>query len=168
MRCLPHGPGKVSHPDTYAAAVALRPEPTFPFNFCVGQNGRMDSECRLTYGESETLLDGSPADLRRLESDLASAPDEFTIPMVNGSMTQRRTDNSLLKVSVIGRELIIEGNWNALGMIYDSLTGVASEAESAVDRTVGRHAHIEYLGEDDQWRSPDTFPLVIGADWPTE
>ena len=151
-----------------AAAVALQLEPTFPFNFRVGQDDRMNSECRLTYGESETLLDGSPADLRRLESDLASAPDEFTIPMVNGSMTQRRTDNSLLKVSVIGRELIIEGNLNALGMIYDSLIGVAGEAESAVDRAVGRHAHIEYLGEDDQWRSPDTFPLVIGADWPTE
>lgn len=87
--------------------------------------------------------------------------------MVNGSLTQRRTDNALLNVSVVGRQLVIEGNLNALGIIYDSLTGVAGEAESAVDRAVGHHAHVEYLGEDDQWRSPDSFSLVVGADWPT-
>jgi hypothetical protein len=110
----------------------------------------MDSECRLTYGESEVLLDGSPAALRRLEHDLASAPDEVTIPIDNWSLIQRRTDNPLLKVSLNGREVIFEGNLNALGLIYDSLTGVADEAESAVDRAVGPHAHIEYLGEDDQ------------------
>jgi hypothetical protein len=46
-----------------------------------------------------------------------------------------------------------------------ALDGVAEQAETADDRAVNRHQHIEYL-PGDNYRSPDSVPLVIAADWP--
>ena len=39
------------------------------------------------------------------------------------------------------------------------------EAETADDRSVNRRQHMEYL-PGDEYRSPDSMPLVILADWP--
>jgi hypothetical protein len=128
----------------------------------------MDRGCRLTVEGGLAMLDGSPTELRRLAEALEAAPDEFTFPMATGSLTQLRTDDALLRVGVVDDSLTVEGNEHALGILYNSLTSLADIAESAEDRTIRRHVHIEYLGESDQWRSPDSYPLVVGADWPSE
>ncbi|MEU8817605.1 hypothetical protein [Actinoplanes sp. NPDC048796] len=45
------------------------------------------------------------------------------------------------------------------------LVGVAADAETAEDRKVNRHQHIEYFPGDEH-RSPDSMPLIILADPP--
>jgi hypothetical protein len=127
----------------------------------------MDSDCRLRIDAGLAMLDGTPAQLRQLANALDAGPNVLTISMAMGSLTQVRTDDALLKVTVDDGTLTVEGDMGALGIFYNSLTTVSDDAESAEDRTIRRHAHVEYLGEGDQWRSPDSFPLVVGADWPT-
>jgi hypothetical protein len=113
------------------------------------------------------LLDGSTTDLRHLVSLLEVGSQEITVSLTTGAVTRKRTASPLLRVSAEADRLTVEGDDGALGRFYTAVMGVADDAESAEDRAIRRHAHIEYLGDDDRWRSADSFPLVVGADWPT-
>jgi hypothetical protein len=152
----------------------LRPSPT---QMLVGvhrggQTCLVTSGCRLRIDDGPVplaMLDGEPPELRRLAEVLRSAIDEVAVQVMSGEIVQRRTDSPLLRVSTSGRRLTIEGDANALGIVHYTLDLVAHQADSAQPRSgVREHAHVEYLGEGDQWRSPDSFPLVISADWPAE
>ncbi|BCB76923.1 hypothetical protein GCM10022251_76300 [Phytohabitans flavus] len=70
-----------------------------------------------------------------------------------------------LLVSLKGTTTLhFSGGPEYLGIIWDALDGVAELAETADDRGVNRHQHIEYF-PGDEYRSPDSIPLVIVADW---
>jgi hypothetical protein len=63
--------------------------------------------------------------------------------------------------------LSVSGGRQYLDIFWDALDGVADQADAADDRGVNRHEHIEYLPGDD-YRSPDSAPLVVVADWPDD
>ena len=100
-----------------------------------------------------------------------SSEGAFAIELAHGSGTVRRvhTIDNRLRVSVqAGPTLLIEGTPESIQILTGAMRGVAEDAEEIGTAPVGRHAHIEYLGDDDLWRAPDTFPLVIGSDCPDE
>ena len=61
--------------------------------------------------------------------------------------------------------LRLSGGRECLDIVWDALDHVADQAETADDRGVQRHQHLEYL-PGDEYQSPDSVPLVIMADWP--
>jgi hypothetical protein len=126
----------------------------------------MSSRCRLRIERGEALLDGEPRDLRALVVMLRDPADEITVSLNGGAVVQRRTSSGLLRVGATRDILTVEGNGDALKIFHNTLDSVAQNAEAAEVTSVRRHAHIEYLGEADRWRASDSFPLVIGADWP--
>ncbi|MDW5328302.1 hypothetical protein [Plantactinospora sp. KLBMP9567] len=80
-------------------------------------------------------------------------------------MAQEETSGPLLVSLQGGATLHFSGGREYLDIIWDALDGVAEQAEAADDLAVNRHQHIEYLPGDD-YRSPDSVPLVVVADWP--
>jgi hypothetical protein len=64
-----------------------------------------------------------------------------------------------------GPVLRLSGDDAHLDIVWSALEGVAEAAEIATDRLVNRHAHIEYF-PGDVYRSPDSQPLIVTADWP--
>jgi hypothetical protein len=119
----------------------------------------------------EAMLDGSPAALRALAGLLEASDASVLIELAPGlgCVRRERTTDDRLRVSVEpGPTLLIEGTAKAIGILTSTMRGIGDEADEVRSAPAGRHAHIEYLGEDDRWRAPDTFPLVIGSDWPDE
>lgn len=113
------------------------------------------------------LIDGSPIGLRNFARLLEADADEIKVVMGTSTILRKRSENPLLRVSLKGDCLTVEGDNHALGGFCQTIMGVADDAESAKDRTIKRHAHIEYLGDGDRWRASDSFPLLITADWPS-
>ncbi len=137
--------------------------------------GVPENGCRLSVHDDgkirEAMLDGSPAALRALAGLLDASDASVQIELAEGLGCVRRqhTTDDRLRVSVEpGPTLLIEGTAKAIGIVTSTMRGLADEADEVRSAAVSRHAHIEYLGEDDRWRAPDTFPLVIGSDWPDE
>lgn len=127
--------------------------------------------CRLSIHRGpfvEAELEGSPAGLRSLASALSrgrSTSIELSTP--GASVVQEINASPLLKVAAgPGLTLHLSGSLSALDLVWSALSGTAQAAEEATDRTVKRHTHIEYLGEGDGYRHPDSVPLAIGSDWP--
>lgn len=85
--------------------------------------------------------------------------------VTDGAVSQEATAGPLLVSLQGGTTVHFSGGREYLDIIWDALDGVAEQAETADDRTVHRHQHIEYLPGDD-FRSPDSVPLVIVSDWP--
>ncbi|MGW9196605.1 Imm32 family immunity protein [Micromonospora chersina] len=85
--------------------------------------------------------------------------------ITGGVVSQEATAGALLVSLLGGTKLHFSGAREYLDIIWDALDGVTEQAETADDRTINRHQHIEYLQGDD-YRSPDSVPLVIVADWP--
>lgn len=117
-------------------------------------------------------LNGRPAALRAaataLRSDRAS---EVILELrVEGDLSEcrlafRRTPSDLFKVSYVPGTLTVEGNDEALeGQFLGALEGVADMADEAAGTGVARHQHIEYLGEMDHWRDPESTALIIGEE----
>lgn len=80
-----------------------------------------------------------------------------------------RTDSPLLSITVADGslpKLVIAGSSAALSIVVGALAGLADRAEELESGPIAVHEHIEYLGEDDAWRDPRSFPLVISCDWP--
>lgn len=86
------------------------------------------------------------------------------MPITGGVVGQEATAGPLLVSVQGGTTLHLSGGREYLDIIWAALDG-AEQAETADDRTINRHQHIEYLPGDD-YRSPDSVPLVIVADWP--
>jgi hypothetical protein len=60
------------------------------------------------------------------------------------------------------RTLTVEGTDDAVSRLFiDALEAVANDEDAANGVGVPRHQHIEYLGESDNWRPPDSVALII-------
>lgn len=82
-------------------------------------------------------------------------------------MTQEVTGGPLF-VGLQGETtLCLSGGREYLAIFWDALDGVADQAETADDRVINRHQHIEYV-DGDEFQSPRSIPMVIVADWPEE
>ncbi|MFF4893415.1 Imm32 family immunity protein [Micromonospora chersina] len=121
--------------------------------------------CRLSVDDSELELAGPPAGLRALGQLLRHHAEPFEVAITGGVVSQEATAGALLVSLLGGTKLHFSGAREYLDIIWDALDGVTEQAETADDRTINRHQHIEYLQGDD-YRSPDSVPLVIVADWP--
>ncbi|WP_206745056.1 Imm32 family immunity protein [Micromonospora sp. CB01531] len=121
--------------------------------------------CRLSVSDGELELAGPPAALRALGRLLRQHAEPFEVAITGGVVSQEATDGPLLVSLQGGTTLQLSGGRDYLDIIWDVLDGVAEQAETADDRTINRHQHVEYLPGDD-YRSPDSVPLVIVADWP--
>ncbi|MET8909592.1 hypothetical protein [Micromonospora sp. NPDC004551] len=130
-------------------------------------NALMDDHrrCRLSVDDGELELAGPPAALRALGRLLRQHPEAFPVPITGGVVSQEATTGPLLVRMQDGTTLHFSGGREYLDIIWDALDGVAQQAETADDRAVNRHQHLEYL-PGDHYRSPDSVPLVIVADWP--
>jgi hypothetical protein len=64
-----------------------------------------------------------------------------------------------------GPALHLSGDDTHLDIVWSALESVAKAAEVAADRQVRRHQHIEFF-PGDIYRSPDSQPLIVTADWP--
>jgi hypothetical protein len=80
-------------------------------------------------------------------------------------VAQEVTSGPLLVTLRGATTLHFSGGREFLGIVWDALDGVAEQAMNAEDRRINRHRHIEYF-PGDEYRSPNSIPLVIMADWP--
>ena len=123
--------------------------------------------CRLSASGGELELAGPPSALRALGGLLRRHAEPFEVAIIGGTIAQEVTGGPLLVGLQDATTLHLSGGRQYLDIIWDALDGAADQAEAADDRGVNRHQHIEYL-PGDEYRSPDSIPLAIVADWPDE
>jgi hypothetical protein len=123
--------------------------------------------CRLSVNDGELELAGRPAALRALGEHLRQHAGPVELEISGGFVAQEITTGPLL-VSLEGTTTLrFSGGQEFLAIVWDALDGVAEQAETADDRSINRHQHIEYF-PGDEYRSPDSVPLVVVADWPEQ
>jgi len=120
---------------------------------------------RLSISDGELELAGPPNALRALGRLLSHSTEPFAVAIIGGVVAQEETAGPLLVSLHDGATLYLSGGREYLDIIWDALDGVAEQAETADDRVIKRHQHIEYF-PGDAYRSPESIPLVIVADWP--
>jgi hypothetical protein len=123
--------------------------------------------CRLSFSEDDLELAGPPAALRALAVLLRHHAEPVEVSVTGGTVAQHVTSGPLLVDRQGATTMRLSGGREYLDIVWDALDGVADEAETTDDRGVNRHQHIEYL-PDDEYRSTNSVPLVIVADWPDE
>jgi hypothetical protein len=123
--------------------------------------------CRVSSSAGELELAGPPDALRALGALLRRHESSVEVAVTGGSVAQEVTSGPLLVSLRDGSALHFSGARDLLDIVWHALDGVAEAAESAEDRHVNRHQHIEYYPED-EYRSPHSTPLTIVADWPDE
>lgn len=131
------------------------------------KNTRMDEvrRCRLSVDNGELQLAGPPSALRALSQYLRRPAETWNVAVTDGSVSQEVSSGPLL-VSLRGTTALhFSGGRQFLDIVWDALDGVAEQAMTTDDRSINRHQHIEYF-PGDEYRSPDSIPLVIVADWP--
>lgn len=112
-------------------------------------------------------LSGPPGALRALGGLLRRHVERVEVTITGGTVAQEVTAGPLL-IGLRDRTMLrVSGGREYLDILWDALDGVAEQAETADSRGVNRHQHIEYFPGDD-FRSPDSVPLVIVADWPDD
>ncbi|SCL68648.1 hypothetical protein GA0070606_4837 [Micromonospora citrea] len=121
--------------------------------------------CRLSVRDDELELAGPPAALRALSRLLRQHAAPVEVAVTGGVVSQKVTAGPLLVSLEGGTTLRLTGGRECLDIIWGALDGLAEQAETADDRTVHRHLHIEH-SPGDEYRSPDSVPLIIVADWP--
>src|SRR4051812_24816049 len=105
--------------------------------------------CRLSINGSELELAGTPSALRALGQRLRRHADFSEVAITGGSVAQEVTTGPLL-VSLQGvAALHFSGGLEFLAIVWDALDGVAEQAETAEDRSINRHQHIEYFPGDE-------------------
>ncbi|MEV6596411.1 hypothetical protein AB0M36_06020 [Actinoplanes sp. NPDC051346] len=123
--------------------------------------------CRLSVSGDELELSGPPGALRALGGLLRRHVERVEVTITGGTVAQEVTAGPLL-IGLRDRTMLrVSGGREYLDILWDALDGVAEQAETADSRGVNRHQHIEYFPGDD-FRSPDSVPLVIVADWPDD
>lgn len=121
--------------------------------------------CRFSASDGVLQLAGPPAALRDLGRLLRQQAEPCEVPITGGYVAQEVTGGPL-RVSLRDPATVHVGGSPAhLDIIWDALEDVAEDAETADERHVNRHQHIEYY-PGDPYRSPDSVPLIIVADWP--
>lgn len=125
------------------------------------------ARCRLSISEGELEIAGPPTALRALSRRLRQHGDGLEVPITGGFVAQEVTSGPLLVRLQGATTLHVSGSRERLDIIWDALDGVADQAETADEGSVDRHQHIEHF-PGDEYRSPDSVPLVIVADWPQE
>lgn len=135
----------------------------------MNENAPMSDQglCRLSISEGELELAGPPAALRALAQLLRHCAEPVELAITGGTVAQTVTSGPLLVVLEGTNTLRFSGGHEYLEIIWDALDGVAEQAETAGERGANRHQHIEHL-PGDEYRSSDSAPLVIVADWPDE
>ena len=129
----------------------------------------MESACVLREASGANFhyvtLDGRPQDLRALAEYLRLVEGPISLAgEIGASIVIRHTNDELLRISKSGALLTVEGAAGTVSRLFiDALDAVADDEEAADGSGVPRHQHIEYLGEGDKWRAPDTLPLIIGS-----
>lgn len=103
--------------------------------------------------------------IRALSQRLRRHADFSEVAITGGSVAQEVTTGPLLVSLRGGATLHFSGGRELLAIVWDALDGVAEQAETAEDRSINRHQHIEYFSGDEH-RSPDSVPLAVVADWP--
>ena len=133
----------------------------------VGENAPVDDHklCRLSVSDGEVELAGPPAALRALGRLLRQSAEGVEVAVAGGAVVQEQTVGPLIVSLRDAATLHFSGGHQYLDIVWDALDGVAEQAETAEDRGVNRHQHIEYF-PGDEYRSPECVPLVIVADWP--
>jgi hypothetical protein len=121
--------------------------------------------CRLSVSDGELELAGPPSALRDLGRHLSEHAEPLNVVIAGGSVAQEVTTGPLLVLLQDATTLSLSGSLQSLDIVWDALNGVAEQAETADDRNINRHQHIEYF-PGDEYRSPDSVPLVVVADWP--
>jgi hypothetical protein len=123
--------------------------------------------CRLAISDGELELAGPPSGLRALGERLRQSAGQLEIAITGGFVAQEITGGPLLVSLRDATTLNFSGGPEFLDIIWDALDGVAEQAMTAEDRSINRHQHIEYF-PGDEYRSPNSIPLVIVADWPEQ
>jgi hypothetical protein len=123
--------------------------------------------CRLSVSGDELQIAGPPAALRTLSGLLRRHTEPVEVTITGGTVAQEVTAGPLLISRRDRTTLSVSAGRDYLDIFWDALDGVADQAETAEERGVNRHQHIEYRPGDD-YRSPDSLPLVIVADWPDD
>ncbi|TDC83062.1 hypothetical protein E1193_09805 [Micromonospora sp. KC606] len=121
--------------------------------------------CRLAIGDGELELAGSPSALRALGDRLRQDAEPLEVAITGGFVVQEISSGPLLVSLRDTTTLHFSGDREFLDIVWDALDGVAEQAVTAEDRSIKRHQHIEYF-PGDEYRSPNSVPLVIVADWP--
>lgn len=123
--------------------------------------------CRFSASDGVLELAGPPAALRSLSRLLRQHAEPCEVPITGGSVAQQVTSGPL-RVSLRDMTTLhLGGSLAHLDIIWDALDDVAEDAETTEKGRVNRHQHIEYY-PGDTYRSPDSMPLIIMADWPAE
>lgn len=131
-------------------------------NLAMGDHQR----CRLSVAGGEVELAGPPDALRALSALLRRDVERTAAAITGGAVEQEVTSGPLL-IGVRDATLRVSGGREYLDIFWEALDGVAEQAETADNRCVNRHQHLEsYPG--DKYLSPDSTPLIVIADWPDE
>lgn len=117
----------------------------------------------MSGGELE--LAGPPDALRALARLLRDAPKVCRLKIRNGLVVQVKGESVLMVQRQDGPVLRLSGDDAHLDIVWSALEGVAEAADIATGRHVNRHQHIEHF-PGDVYRSPDSQPLIVTADWP--
>ncbi|MFI7079590.1 hypothetical protein ACIBO1_20030 [Micromonospora sp. NPDC049903] len=125
---------------------------------------RYRTESQDADGEGE-LSPAHFSGLAVLSYGLLRAPAEPVEATITGGVVVQTETVGPLLVSLDGAALHFSVGRECLDIVWAALDGVAEQAETADDRAVNRHQHIEYL-PGDGYRAPEYIPLVIVADWP--
>ena len=123
--------------------------------------------CRLSARGGELELAGPPDALRALGGLLRDRVEPLEVVVTGGTVAQKLTSGPLLITLRNGPMLHVSGGHEFLDIFWHALDGVADQADSAEDRRVNRHQHIEYF-PGDEYRSPDSLPLAVVGDWPEQ
>lgn len=119
--------------------------------------------CELVVTDLDVTVEGSPEDLRKLASALER--DGRAALRDGGSVEiDYLADPAPFRARTVGRALKVDGSRsNVEAQFIGELRQVADAEDAHRDEPIARHAHVEYLGEGDRWRAPDSLPLVIQA-----
>jgi hypothetical protein len=102
---------------------------------CAVSDFEQNSGCRLSIGDHEAMLNGTPQQLRALAL-ACERPDttvEITLADTVSKVRRELTASPLLRISVEGRtDLMISGTASAVDLFIGAVRGVADQGDEAM------------------------------------